>query len=305
MTPTRMRLPQLTGFGLALCLTLLEANAGAVEPRPGQIYPGGTTLSLSSLGLSLSIPTAWRGALSPDGEALQMEPTAGGAMLLAYADHLSPEDTYTTLQGPIPLDSGLTLQLNGKITRRGSELSAQYSIPLQPSLHSLGQAVSNANGTSVALFLIAPATNIDAYRSALQAAFNSINFHPLPSATPTSDTAKQNSGRDLWSDYLKGKHIVRFFTASGYSEEQHIWLCSDGGYYRSFDGGGWGGGASGAFQSQYAGKWQATGAGEHGQLQLQDNSGKVSTYQLRWDFKQNRLYVDGKRWLHDKNGACR
>ena len=289
-----------------ITLTLQPSSAWTLEPQPGQIYSSGTTLSITSLGVSLNIPEGWRAALSPDGEALQMEPLSGGAMLLAFADTMNQAKALETMQGPIPLDSGLQLHLEGQVTQaREGELSASYRIPYQPNLSALGHAQTDQNGTSIALFLIAPVADLATLKPSLQAAANSVTFNKRHTSPTTSKTVTQGASKDLWADYLKGKHIVRFFSGSGYTEEQHIWLCSDGGYYRSFNGGGWGGGASGAAQSHYTGQWRATGAGEHGQLHLHNQSGAVSTYQLRWDFAKSHLYVDGKRWLHDENKACR
>ena len=142
-------------------------------------------------------------------------------------------------------------------------------------------------------------------RQQLDGVFKSLKTQASQS-TAEKSKPENNTSTDIdktWLTYLKGKHIVRFFTGSGYSEEQHIWLCSNGNYIRRFDSGGFGSGASGAVQANYDGSWTATGQGERGRLILNSADGRVS-FNLRWDYDRNRLYVDEKRWLHDKNNAC-
>ncbi|MDX1504542.1 MAG: hypothetical protein R3221_02420 [Spongiibacter sp.] len=199
-----------------ITLTLQPSSAWTLEPQPGQIYSSGTTLSITSLGVSLNIPEGWRAALSPDGEALHMEPLSGGAMLLAFADTMNQAKALETMQGPIPLDSGLQLHLEGQVTQaREGELSASYRIPYQPNLSALGHAQTDQNGTSIALFLIAPVADLATLKPSLQAAANSVTFNKRHASPTTSKTVTQGTSKDLWTDYLKGKHIVRFFSGSG------------------------------------------------------------------------------------------
>ena len=127
-----------------------------------------------------------------------------------------------------------------------------------------------------------------------------------PPPTSASGAAGGSTGSDdRWDTYLKGKYIVRYYTATGYTDEQHLWLCSDGTFSRRGAAGGFGGGASGAFQADSTGRWTAAGAGEHGSLTLHYNDGSTAQHQLRWDYQKKELYVDDKRWLHGKNEVCR
>ena len=47
------------------------------------------------------------------------------------------------------------------------------------------------------------------------------------------------------------------------------------------------------------------GRGGSGTLTLQFSDGTVARHELSWDYEKNRLFVDGKRWLHDTNQRCR
>ena len=299
----------LAGLMLALPGVLLGAT---VEPEPGRAYAGNTEIGVSSLGVRFTIPAGWQGALSADGEAFLMQPGQGQAYLIALADRMNKAEALQTLAGPVPLDAQLQLLLQGSVQQQGSQLSARYSVAGQPTLTARARARVGSGGVSAGLFLVAESASIGQFEPALSSAFRSLKLESPQSTSSagktTAETSGNGGGSDRWSDYLKGKHILRFFSGSGYTEEQHLWLCSDGTFFRRFDGGGFGGGspgASGAFQSHYDGRWQATGQGAHGQLILNFNGEQTSQYALRWDYEENKLYVDGKRWLHDKNEACR
>jgi hypothetical protein len=124
-------------------------------------------------------------------------------------------------------------------------------------------------------------------------------------STASGGSAAATGSRQSWQEYLRGKYIVRYHTTTGYTDEQHLWLCSDGSFARRGAAGGFGGGASGASQSDGTGRWEASGAGAEGTLVLHYGDGSEARYALWWDYEKNQLFLDGKRWLHDTNERCR
>jgi hypothetical protein len=83
-----------------------------------------------------------------------------------------------------------------------------------------------------------------------------------------------------------------------------MWLCSDGTFAYDSQGGGFGGGASGAARATGGGRWSATGAGRSGTLTLLWGNGERSTFALEYDYDRDRLYVDGERMLRGANERC-
>ena len=307
MTGRVSKIKGIQKYFLLLCLAcLLNPVAHSVEPDPGQIYSGGSLIDSHELGVQFSIPNNWKGGLHPSGEIFLMEPQGGGAIMFAIADIMSPDQAYQLLQGPVEVPDVGQLNPRGSISRSGNIFSAIYEVAFNPALAAEVRAKSADNGTSIAFFLVSEKAQMQRMRQQLDGVFGSLKTHEVQSIAETSEPENNTAaGTDnKWLTYLKGKHIVRFFTTSGYTEEQHIWLCSNGNYIRRFDSGGFGGGASGAVQANYDGTWTATGEGERGRLILNSADGQVS-FNLRWDYDTSRLYVDGKRWLHDKNDACR
>jgi hypothetical protein len=68
--------------------------------------------------------------------------------------------------------------------------------------------------------------------------------------------------------------------------------------------GGFGGGASGAFQGAGNGRWSASGAGATGSLDLEWSNGGQSTWALEYDHDRNQLFVNGQRMLRGENERC-
>lgn len=291
---------------LVVLTCLVHSPAFSVEPRPGEIYPGGATIEVNTLGVKFTIPDQWQGALDPSGGVFLMEPPGRVATLFVIADVISADQTYAFLKGPVQLSNDLHLKLDGGIERNGNSFSAGYTVAFNPTLSAETRAKSGENGTSIAFFLVSQSTHATRLTSKLDKVFASLVLQTTGVQQTPNTKAENNdpaASDNSWLSYLKGKHIVRYFTTSGYTEEQHIWLCSNGNYVRRFDGGGFGGGASGAFQGSFDGTWNASGEGEHGQLILNASDGQA-VYNLRWDYGNNRLYVDEKRWLHSKNTVC-
>src|SRR5210317_1599817 len=107
-----------------LCLAcLLNPLAHAVEPRPGEIYSGGSQIESYELGMHFSIPENWKGGLAPSGEVFLMEPQAGGALLFVIADMMSADQVYQDLQGSVEVPDLGQLVPRGEIKRTGNTFS--------------------------------------------------------------------------------------------------------------------------------------------------------------------------------------
>ncbi|MDE3004389.1 MAG: hypothetical protein OXU39_02960 [Gemmatimonadota bacterium] len=83
-----------------------------------------------------------------------------------------------------------------------------------------------------------------------------------------------------------------------------LWLCSDGSFFLNHQAGGFGSGASGAYQGLGDGRWSATGTGATGTLILHWTRGERTEWALEIDYQRNELYLNLNRWLCGKNECC-
>jgi hypothetical protein len=274
------------------------ASLASAQIEPGRIYAGGEQLSDPELGLRLTIPAGWRGGLSPDGESLQLRSDAGGSFMVVLADEMTEADARARMAEPVDLGDGVVLTPRAEVrTIASGHLSAPYSVSgTQVELASVVDVRLTPAGLGVAFILLAPPGAIEAEQEALR---------ELALSLGVKEPAVQAGGNDEWQPYLRGKYLARFYTATGYTESTELWLCSDGSFQYDSQGGGFGGGASGAAQSTGGGRWSATGAGKTGTLVLQWGNGERSTLSLEYDYEANRLYVNGERMLGGPNEVCR
>lgn len=303
-----------------LAVLCASTGAPAVEVEPGQLYEEGTRLEASDLGVAFTIPQGWRGTLPNGSEVFVLQPVADPTVyILAMGEEATPDELASTMAAPIPLGNGLSLYPTGAVGKRDKALTGRYEVRGAPNpLVAYAEALTGPSSISVAYILIAAPALLSTHEPTVRALVASTSLGaPASVVSGTGGTGgtgaaagggaggKAGSGSaDRWDAYLKGKYIVRYYTASGYTDEEHLWLCSDGSFQRRAASGGFGGGASGAFQGDSTGRWTATGAGGHGALTLHYGDGSQGQYQLRWDYQENHLYVDGKRWLHGDNDVC-
>lgn len=289
-----------------LGLILLAAWTGTVsvaaaQIQPGRIYKGGETISDPESGLQLTLPGGWRGGLSPDGESFLLESESGGAHMVVIADELAEAEARQHLLEPMDLGGGVTLTPDGPIREVASgHLSADYSVKgAAADLLGTVDVRLTQTGLGVAFILLSPPDAAPAHREAMrELAFSlGVGERQAPAATT-------GSGNDQWEPYLRGMYMARYFTRTGYTESTELWLCSNGTFSYDSQGGGFGGGASGAAQGRGQGRWTATGAGATGTLILKWSSGGQTTLNLRYDYQQERLYVNDQRWLRGKNEYC-
>jgi len=154
----------------------------------------------------------------------------------------------------------------------------------------------------VAFILLSPPSAAEAQQEAMREVAFSLGIQKQNQQVPGAGQAA--AGNDEWEPYLRGRYLARYFTRTGYTESTELWLCSNGEFYYDSQGGGFGGGASGAVQSRDQGRWSATGAGKTGTLLLAWSSGEQTSLDLMYDYDKDRLYVNGDRMLRGNNERC-
>jgi hypothetical protein len=285
--------------GVLAAVCLLPAAAGA-QIQPGRLYGPGEMISEPSAGLSLTIPDGWRGALVPDGSMFMLEPLAGQGAMFVIADQLTEEEARAEMSRPLDLRNGMVVTPSGEIREISTgHLSARYTVQGGPmELEGTVEVRLAGSGLGVAFILLSPPSQAPAHVEAMRTFALSLGVTE-PATRPAA-----SAGSDAWEPYLRGRYLARYYTASGYTESTELWLCSDGTFHFNDQAGGFGGGASGAVQGLGGGRWSATGAGAAGTLVLQWSSGERDSWALEYDYQQDRLYIEGVRWLRGNNERC-
>jgi hypothetical protein len=288
--------------------------------RAGVTYQGGETVDAPDYGVSILVPKGWTGILPAQSEFFILRQARGPATVLVYVDAIGIEELKRKISSPIPADQ-YVLRPSSKLKKTSLGWSMKYTIT-PPSDQFSGAEVLAIHRHQTALAFIelsplsGPATadlqdvgsaakgQESVAASVLKRLAKSARISKRAAMTQArQQKAQSEAGPNAWRSYMAGRHVIRYFTSSGYSEESHLWLCSNGHFLDSMKTGGYGGGASGASAGRSAGSWSATGQiHANGRLILRYSDGRQSTHDL--SLSNRKLYIDGKQWMRDKNQRC-
>lgn len=305
---------------LTMLCVIFSTFASAVEIQQGQQYAGGTLLESSAAGVALQVPQGWQGGWPAGSEMLVLASPDGTGYIFVHVAEMHEGGATELMSQPVPLGDGIVLQPQTAAAKDADGLiSAPYRVTGAPQpWNATIKTRIGAHGIGAAFIALGqPASfasvNALARKLALTTTFKK----------PVTQSAAAPGPAGNWQDYMRGRYVVRYYTATGYTEEDHIWLCSDGTFYRNTASGGFGGGASGAFGGQASGRWQATGGtGAIGELTLQYGPGAVSESSTTFgdwtersagydrivfslELRDDKLYLNGKKWLRGTNEQCR
>lgn len=302
----------------SLILVTHAVSLQAVELSVGEVYEAGSTVQSSEAGLSLTIPSGWLGAMPQGVNAFVIQRQGAQDTILVQAERMDKQSVLALMNQPITLDQGLILTPLSKATEKSGVISGKYSVSGQYA-HARGEIRSVVGEYGVSVALIGLGFSEGEPGKTLDSLVGTVKFQ-APVETRKKAGESSAGGGKSWADYMRGRYIVYYYTGSGYHEEDHIWLCSDGSFYRSNSSGGFGGGASGAFGGKGSGQWSATGVlpGE-GVLTLTSGPGVfegnttfgdwkeqrgASQASFRLSLQNNKLYLNGDQWLRDSNKRC-
>ena len=308
---------------ISFLLWLLPATVClAVEVEQGKLYSSGTYVESSQTGVGLTIPKGWQGAWPPGSEIFVLESAALKANIFMVLQPGDEAGLKSLLSNTIPLDSGIQLVPASSPKKTGKIYTANYTVTGAPQISAYIAAQILPPSLGIALIALSAdaSTTLQVKQATLKLASSLVVKQAA--AQPVANISAANSGGDLWKDYFKGRYIARYFSGSGYNEDQQLWLCSDGRFFRKSGSGGYNmSGASGASSSRGEGVWTATGStGGDGQLILQFGVGSVSETSTpgadyntssaggeRWTYRVSlgkALYLNEKKWLRGKNDLC-
>jgi hypothetical protein len=276
---------------LAIALT---GNALAVEIEPGVQYKGKTTLEAPEYGTSFILPSGWSGILPKGGELFIMKNQNFEGYVFAGIDQMTIKEAGDAMSQEIDLGDGIVFHPRSQVKRKESTLSAEYSVSgTEDSLVGQVTTIVGKYGWGVSFISASSSQDFAKLLKVVEKMSWSLSL-VQPKGSAISSPEKSSSP---WNEHLSGRKLSHFFTSSGYTEEDYIWLCASGRFFKSAQSGGFGGGASGAFQSGNAGFWSTSGGIDAGTLVLTYNDGSIARYTLT--FEGTKLYLDGKRYFRE------
>lgn len=269
--------------------------APAPEPPAQPPAPVGESLTLPG-GLVAPIPAGWKGQAADATKAVMVSPDGNNLLIVALED-AGGADVRGELSNTIDAGDGVTLHPSGtphaELGGYANEFSVSgWSSPVRASV----MARTLSDGRTLAIIGIAALATYDVMREGQREVFRGARG---------GRSAVSTTGAGTWTSELSGRYLVKIYNGNGYAEKHELWLCSDGTFAYTMDGGGFTQGVgSGAFGSGTQGTWSAAGAsGAAGTLTLSATDGSRVQYDAQAG--NDGIYLNGDRWMRGDNARCR
>jgi len=276
-------------------LFIVTSQINAQEIQPSTEYRGETTLKSTPYGITFILPSGWTGIYPADSDFFIMKNTNFEGYIFIAINKMTIASAKEIMSRPIDLGDGVVFHPRAPVKTQGSTLVAEYNV--SGSKHPLSGTIKTIvgdYGQGISFIAASPVKDQDK----IQADLNKITTHLKLSDPKKSKAPSTIKGNSPWFEHLNGRKLSHFYTATGYTEEDYIWLCNSGYFYKSSNSGGFGGGASGAFQSGNGGRWSVSGTLQKGTLLLTYNDGSTASYTLTHE--GTKIFLDGKRYFRER-----
>ncbi len=284
-------------MSLGLIASLMfSSSALAVEISLGASYAGPVTLEVPGLDIQFRLPAGFTGRATEEGMLIGHK-SRPGIILGTVRSQASVDAIKTELAGPIPLDEGAVLRLEGRIRVKGDRIEASY---VGEGLTGYAIVRRNQAGRAIGSIAATKPQHLGGMKRGAEAMARSVRFVK----------SKQSA---YWRNFIRNKMWVYMNTGGGASTRTRITLCASGrfSYY---------GGTSvfsqttgivsdttvsGTSRGGYAGSWRVYGSPAKGQLILQADGASEST-RLELRREKTRLFINGARYINDTRaqGDC-
>jgi hypothetical protein len=276
-------------------LTVAHA-ADFTEVQAGVQYDPGTRVGMTALGLSFELPDGWIGGLPPGGEAFVLGSNTQPGMVLITGDTGMTVDTARQFfSQPLPLDATTVAQPSGTPAVSGTTVTQHYTVAApQGTLSGFGAGTVSERGSGLAIIAFGP--DADAAEALSRRILGTVKAHAPPKAgdAPTGALA----------DALKGQQLLYMKTENGFSDEEHVYLCSNGQAAIRSESSGMSVGGAGT--ATYAGQGGSDGTwtlnGNQVVVVLGDGSSRTWPVTLRGD---GGVDIGRDNWWVQPQDACR
>lgn len=284
------------GLGLGWAVSLAVA-AEPVELAAGQTYTSGTVTSVSSLGLTFTVPQGWTAMTDPGGEVMQLSRAPlPGVVAATVEGGRSLDEVAQEINGPVPLDAMTVMMPTEPLTRTETMVEGLYRVQLPDQTQWVGGVTSVVmHQTAVGFVVLLPesdATELKPLLATLRQA----------TAIAKREIPKPGSRSGPWANRLPGMSLTYMKSDTGFTDRREYNLCSNGQLIHIDETTGFsmGGGSSfsGVVNGGGSGTWSIAGNA----VTIHWTDGQVSTLNLSKD--GDRTLVNGTRYFLVESERC-
>jgi hypothetical protein len=284
---------------LFVCLFLSNIGLSAQERvKPSKGYMAGDTINAPMFGIKVILPEHWNGFLARGTEVFTMESdTALGTSIIVFPSEEDLSKIEARWKGGVALSPGMDLEPTVPPKIREGKLSSQFKFTGDDNRVGYSFAQCGEFGFCYTALLVVDKSRAPLYRNVVDELSEYVSFY--------EPTLTEFYGDYDWSEELKGKYMVSFESAGGYSVKQnHLWLCEDGTFVSRIKRKGGFKGTTGKYKGKLKGTYQAEGIGSTGKILL--NFEKLSPLEMPLEIKDDVVYMNGLRYsVSSEHNQCR
>ncbi|MDP6799381.1 MAG: hypothetical protein FI707_03555 [SAR202 cluster bacterium] len=282
----------------------------AVELKVGQMYSGGTLLTVAELGVTFEVPEGWFGGIPQGAEAMLLRSDSRAGMVVAMGQQSTDvNEVLAAMSAPFPVDNTTLLAPKGTPEVEGEWVRVGYSgTDGVNSLSGFAMAKVDPEGRGIVYLAAGPEAEGEYFQDLVRRLVASTKSAPVVDrAGGASDPAAGVSPLgQQWTQHLSGM-LLTFMSTYGSSgggnvgstAKRELYMCRNGEFYytdeslTTVDVQGTGGYSGGQDQGQ--GQWRIVTQGSAAGLELRWDNGDTTTHLL--EFTDNKTYLDEERWF--------
>jgi len=248
----------------------------------------GDTINAPMFGIKMILPAHWNGFLARGTEVFTLESdTALGTTIMVFPSEEDLNKIEARWNGGVELSPGMDLVPTEPPKIREGKLKSEFKFSGDENRIGYSFAQCGDFGYCYTALLVVNKSSAHHYRDVVDKLSDYVSFY--------EPTLTDFYGDYNWSEQLKGKYMVTYESAGGYSVKQnHLWLCEDGTFISRIKRKGGFKGTTGDYKGKLRGTYQIDGVGSTGKLLL--NFDKLSPLELPLEIKEDVVYMNGLRY---------
>jgi hypothetical protein len=292
-------------LGLLLCLVSVLAFQSVAQKKsrlqPGKRYEAGETLYSPRFGFTAKVPDGWEGILPRETEVFLLTTTTStyGEIYVFGREHGDLASIKNEWTKGVDLSETIHLKaLNPTIKDDllTTDIAAQGD---QVNKGNKGFAITRCSpsGPCVTTFMVAPIQFFESVKNTVTGFMKQSTFAPPSTASPYEDFD--------WQDFLSGKLLVTYASATGGSKESMIHLCKDGSFTATIKKKGFFKEQNPAYKGTMKGQWTAKGDGEKATIQFIFEDKGIAPIEVPLTIADEKVTSNGERYFVGKSDLCK
>ncbi len=295
---------KLRNLPLHLLLIILFSNVFAqTELQENVRYEGNTRVTISSLGISFTVPAGFYGGVAPGSPFMVLTDDSNEITIIVTADEMKEQNVAADMQRQMSIDERLSISPIGMVKVEGKRWYGDYQVVgASQEMKCYVEVKLGEYNIGGGCIVIARPSAIDRAKKAGIDLLKSMTFK-APQQPLVAKTAGINQP---WNEYFRGKSLKYFYTQGDFSDTDFIHLCSNGTFTRSKSTVSGGNTGTGSVWGGDQGTWQASGQDKEGLLILNNRDGSRTEFKIQYreGTKGLGIYLNGYRYFAEASNQC-